>query len=180
MKLTPAASGLYFVGARRWAAVAFSAVVFFGTVGLSWLIIGDETRYYFTELLGDASRVGPVGTSFNQSWRGGISRILGHDAGYGPLVLAGLALWPVDRSGDVLRKWRDYVDSAPDELSTGCAVLTAPPEPFVPQHLRGGPVLAIVGMYVGDGHVVHAPRSNDYVRMAQMDRGAFIHSYGRP
>ena len=89
VKLTPAASGLYFVGARRWGAVVFSAVVFFGTVGISWLIIGDETRYYFTELLGDASRVGPIGTSFNQSWRGGISRILGHDAGYGPLVLAG-------------------------------------------------------------------------------------------
>ncbi|MGZ5392008.1 MAG: mannosyltransferase [Mycobacterium sp.] len=92
VKLTPAASGLYFVGARRWAAVAFSAVVFVGTVGISWLIIGDETRYYFTELLGDASRVGPIGTSFNQSWRGGISRILGHDAGYGPLVLAGIAV----------------------------------------------------------------------------------------
>jgi alpha-1,2-mannosyltransferase len=95
VKLTPAASGLYFVGARRWAAVAFSAAVFFGTVGISWLIIGDETRYYFTELLGDASRVGPIGTSFNQSWRGGISRILGHDAGYGPLVLAGIAVTAV-------------------------------------------------------------------------------------
>ena len=70
VKLTPAASGLYFVGARRWGAVVFSAVVFFGTVGISWLIIGDETRYYFTELLGDASRIGPIGTSFNQSWRG--------------------------------------------------------------------------------------------------------------
>ncbi|WP_006243021.1 mannosyltransferase [Mycolicibacterium tusciae] len=95
VKLTPAASGLYFLGARRWAAVAFSAVVFFATVGVSWLIIGDETRYYFTELLGDASRVGPIGTSFNQSWRGGISRILGHDAGYGPLVLAGIAVTAV-------------------------------------------------------------------------------------
>ena len=95
VKLTPAVAGLYFVGARRWAAVAFSAVVFFGTIGISWLIIGGETRYYFTELLGDASRVGPIGTSFNQSWRGGISRILGHDAGYGPLVLAGIAVTAV-------------------------------------------------------------------------------------
>jgi alpha-1,2-mannosyltransferase len=95
VKLTPAASGLYFLGARRWAAVAFSAVVFLATVGISWLIIGDETRFYFTKLLGDASRVGPIGTSFNQSWRGGISRILGHDAGYGPLVLAGIAVTAV-------------------------------------------------------------------------------------
>jgi alpha-1,2-mannosyltransferase len=95
VKLTPAVAGLYFLGARRWATVVFSAVVFFGTIGISWLIIGGETRYYFTELLGDASRVGPIGTSFNQSWRGGVSRILGHDAGYGPLVLAGIVVTAV-------------------------------------------------------------------------------------
>ena len=81
VKLTPAVSGLYFVGARRWGAAVFSAVVFFGSVAVSALVVGDQTRYYFTELLGDADRVGPIGTSFNQSWRGGISRILGHDAG---------------------------------------------------------------------------------------------------
>jgi alpha-1,2-mannosyltransferase len=95
VKLTPAVSGLYFLGARRWAAVVFSAVVFFATIGVSALVVGDQTRYYFTELLGDAGRVGPIGTSFNQSWRGGISRILGHDAGYGPLVLAGIAVTAV-------------------------------------------------------------------------------------
>ncbi|OBF89615.1 alpha-(1-2)-phosphatidylinositol mannosyltransferase [Mycobacterium sp. 852002-51152_SCH6134967] len=95
LKLTPAVSGLYFLGARRWGAVIFSAVVFVATVGISALTVGDETRRYFTELLGDANRVGPVGTSFNQSWRGGISRILGHDAGYGPAVLAGIAVTAV-------------------------------------------------------------------------------------
>ncbi|RAV06858.1 mannosyltransferase [Mycolicibacterium sp. GF69] len=95
LKLTPAISGLYFLGARRWGAAAFSAVVFFATVGVSALVVGDQTRRYFTELLGDADRVGPVGTSFNQSWRGGISRILGHDAGYGPVVLAGIAVTAV-------------------------------------------------------------------------------------
>nr|WP_090275781.1 mannosyltransferase [Mycolicibacterium komanii]CRL68875.1 mannosyltransferase [Mycolicibacterium komanii] len=95
LKLTPAVSGLYFLGARRWAAVAFSAVVFLATVGVSALVVGDQTRRYFTELLGDADRVGPIGTSFNQSWRGGISRILGHDAGYGPAVVAGIVVTAV-------------------------------------------------------------------------------------
>jgi alpha-1,2-mannosyltransferase len=75
--------------------VVFSAVVFVGTIAVSALVVGDQTRYYFTELLGDARRVGPIGTSFNQSWRGGISRILGHDAGYGPLVLAAIAVTAV-------------------------------------------------------------------------------------
>lgn len=95
IKLTPAVTGLYFLGMRRWGAAVFSAVVFFGTVGLSVAVIGQQARFYFTDLLGDARRVGPIGTSFNQSWRGAISRILGHDAGYGPVVLAAIAVTAV-------------------------------------------------------------------------------------
>ncbi len=95
VKLTPAIGVLYFVGVRRWATAVFSAVVFAATVGISWAVVGDQARYYFTDLIGDADRVGPVGTVFNQSWRGGISRILGHDAGYGPPVLAVIAVTAV-------------------------------------------------------------------------------------
>ncbi|GFG55334.1 polyprenol-phosphate-mannose-dependent alpha-(1-2)-phosphatidylinositol pentamannoside mannosyltransferase [Mycolicibacterium agri] len=95
VKLTPAVSGLYFLGVRRWATVVFSAVVFLATIAVSALVVGGQTRYYFTELLGDAKRVGPIGTSFNQSWRGGISRILGHDAGYGPVVVAAILVTAV-------------------------------------------------------------------------------------
>src|SRR6478752_388995 len=61
----------------------------------------------------------------------------------GPIVLAGLALWPIDRAPEVMRAWRDYVDGAPDELSTGCAILTAPPAEFVPEDLKGQ---AAIGM----------------------------------
>ena len=46
--------------------------------------------------------------------------------------------------------WRDYVDDAPDELSTACVVLTAPPEEFVPDHLKGQAALGMAAMYVGD------------------------------
>lgn len=92
IKLTPAITGVYLAGMRRWGAAVFSAVVFAATVAGPIAIIGDQARYYFTDLLGDARRVGPIGTSFNQSWRGGVSRILGHDAGYGPWVLAGIAV----------------------------------------------------------------------------------------
>ncbi len=95
IKLTPAITGVYLAGMRRWGAALFAAVVFAATVALPVAVIGQQARYYFTDLLGDASRIGPIGTSFNQSWRGGISRILGHDAGYGPLVLAGIALTAV-------------------------------------------------------------------------------------
>ena len=95
VKLTPAVSGLYFLGARRWGALVFSAVVFFLTVAVSALVVGGQAHHYFTRLLGDASRVGPIATSFNQSWRGGISRIMGADAGYGPVVLIGITVTAV-------------------------------------------------------------------------------------
>ena len=95
VKLTPAITAVYFLGARRVGAALFSAVVFLATVVVSLLVVGDQARYYFTDLLGDARRVGPIATSFNQSWRGAISRILGHDAGYGPLVLAAIAVTAV-------------------------------------------------------------------------------------
>jgi alpha-1,2-mannosyltransferase len=95
IKLTPAITGVYLVGARRWAAAVFSAVVFVATIGISVVVVGDQARYYFTELLGDAHRVGPIATSFNQSWRGGISRILGHDVGFGPPLLAAVAVTAV-------------------------------------------------------------------------------------
>jgi alpha-1,2-mannosyltransferase len=95
IKLTPAIADAYFVGVRRWGAAVFSPVVFLATVGVSILVVGDQARYYFTDLLGDTRRVGPICTSFNQSWRGGICRLLGYDAGFGPLVLAGIAVTAV-------------------------------------------------------------------------------------
>jgi FAD/FMN-containing dehydrogenase len=68
----------------------------------------------------------------------------------GPMVFGGLAAWPIERAPEVLRGWRDYVDNAPDELSTGMVILTAPPEDFVPKEVQGSPIIGLVGMYVGD------------------------------
>jgi FAD/FMN-containing dehydrogenase len=68
----------------------------------------------------------------------------------GPLVLAGMALFEIERAATVLRGWREWAGAAPDELSTACVVLTAPPEPFVPSALQGKPVLAVPVLYVGD------------------------------
>ncbi|CAM3342892.1 mannosyltransferase [Mycobacterium frederiksbergense] len=87
IKLTPAITGVYFVGARRWAAAVFSAVVFLISVGLSYFVVGNQIWMYFTDIMGDTS-VNPIGYVLNQSWRGGLSRILGHDAGQGVLVLS--------------------------------------------------------------------------------------------
>jgi FAD/FMN-containing dehydrogenase len=68
----------------------------------------------------------------------------------GPNVLAGLALWPISEAERVIPAYRDYVESAPDELSTACVIITGPPEEFVPEELHGQPCLGMAAMYVGD------------------------------
>jgi alpha-1,2-mannosyltransferase len=95
IKLTPAVSGLYFVAQRRWATVVWSAVVFAATIGLSYLVAGKQAHEYFGTLLGDASRIGPVGSVWNQSLRGALSRVVGHDVETGALLIAGLAVLAV-------------------------------------------------------------------------------------
>lgn len=92
IKLTPAITGLYFLMQRRWKAAAFSGVAFAGTVGVSYLLIGAEARVYFADLLGDADRIGPVGSVWNQSLRGALSRLLGYDVETGAVWLVAVAL----------------------------------------------------------------------------------------
>jgi alpha-1,2-mannosyltransferase len=92
MKLTPAVAGLYLAAARRWKAVAFSAMVFGATVVLSIAVGGAQARFYFTDLLGNADRVGVVDTPMNQSLRGVIGYLTGHDTGYGPLLLVAVVV----------------------------------------------------------------------------------------
>jgi FAD/FMN-containing dehydrogenase len=50
----------------------------------------------------------------------------------------------------VLTTFRDWARDLPDEGSMLAAILTAPPEPFVPQELTGRPVVAILGCWCGD------------------------------
>ncbi|MCV7133519.1 mannosyltransferase [Mycobacterium hodleri] len=91
IKLTPATTGFYFLGMRRWAAAAFSAVAYFGTVAVAYLAFRDDTSRYFPGQMIEAGRTLPVGSSWNQSWLGGISRIVGHDAGPRSLVIVAIA-----------------------------------------------------------------------------------------
>jgi alpha-1,2-mannosyltransferase len=95
VKLTPAVAGLYFAGARRWKVVALSPVVFVSTVALSIAVGGAQARFYFTDLLGDAARVGEVDKPTNQSLRGVVAILTGEDVGYGPLLLGAVVVTAV-------------------------------------------------------------------------------------
>ena len=55
----------------------------------------------------------------------------------GPIVMAGLMLWPGERGRDVTEAVREVTESAPDELATAVVYLSGPPEEFVPPELQG-------------------------------------------
>jgi FAD/FMN-containing dehydrogenase len=64
-------------------------------------------------------------------------------------VTAALLLWQPEAGPDVLRTYRDFMESAPDEIGGGVLYLTGPAEGFVPAHLVGKPALAVLAIYAG-------------------------------
>ena len=68
----------------------------------------------------------------------------------GPLVLAGLLLYPGPMAREVLTHFRNYMATAPDAVGSGVAFITAPPEDFVPEPARGQPAVGVVICYNGD------------------------------
>ena len=68
----------------------------------------------------------------------------------GPVVLGGMLLYPGFMAREVLRNWRDFMADAPREVGSGVALITAPPEEFVPEAARGMPAVGVIVLYAGD------------------------------
>jgi FAD/FMN-containing dehydrogenase len=66
-----------------------------------------------------------------------------------PVTTLALLLFTPDRGPDVVRRYRDFAEEAPDEVGGGALYLTGPPEEFVPEHLRGRLTLGVGVMYAG-------------------------------
>ncbi|MFI5822368.1 FAD-binding oxidoreductase [Streptomyces rishiriensis] len=69
-----------------------------------------------------------------------------------PVDAVGVAvtLWPVDRTAEVLRWYREFLPAAPEELSGFFAVLAVPPGPPFPEPIHGHRMCAVVWCYTGD------------------------------
>jgi FAD/FMN-containing dehydrogenase len=67
----------------------------------------------------------------------------------GPDIVAGLLVFPHDQAADVLRQYREFVRSAPEELSVWAILRKAPPLPFLPQSVHGQDVLVLAVFYCG-------------------------------
>lgn len=64
-------------------------------------------------------------------------------------IIGGMVIYPMTGAKDILRFYRDFVATAPDELTTMFVFLIAPPAPFIPPEWQGKPAAAIVGAYTG-------------------------------
>jgi FAD/FMN-containing dehydrogenase len=61
----------------------------------------------------------------------------------GPLVTAGLIVFPFAQAREVLIQYRDLVDQLPDQMSVWAVLRKAPPLPFLPQEVHGQDIVAL-------------------------------------
>jgi FAD/FMN-containing dehydrogenase len=108
----------------------------------------DENEDLFWAVRGAGSNFGVV-TSFE---------FQAHPAG--PMVAVGAIFYTPEDAREVLAAWRDYMASAPEELSSLAFFWNVPPhEPFPPEH-QGKPVLIIAAVHsesVEEGEPVVQP-----------------------
>jgi hypothetical protein len=64
-------------------------------------------------------------------------------------VLAGPTLWSLDKAADVMRWYREFIISAPENLNGFFAFLTVPPLPSFPRHLHLQRMCGVVWCYAG-------------------------------
>jgi FAD/FMN-containing dehydrogenase len=75
-------------------------------------------------------------------------------------LLVGIFVFPLERGRDVLRFYRDFIATAPEEIGGFPAFLVAPPLPFLPEEAHGKTFCAILATWAGPiekGEAAFAP-----------------------
>ena len=77
-----------------------------------------------------------------------------------PEIYAGCFFWPIDRATEILKAWREWVETVPDECESIGRMLQLPDAPFLPDHLRGRSFVLIEPACIGsesDGSALVQP-----------------------
>ena len=98
---------------------------------------GDENPDLFWGIRGGGGNFGVV-TSFEYRLHS-----------VGPIVLAGPVFYPFEDAPEVLRFYREFIATAPDELTTIFELSVAPPLPFLPEEVHGKPIVMVGACYAG-------------------------------
>jgi FAD/FMN-containing dehydrogenase len=68
---------------------------------------------------------------------------------HGPIVAFAGVFYRVEDAAQVLPRWRDYCDGAPDEVTSVAVAITMPADPNLPPAIHNQACLVIGGVYVG-------------------------------
>jgi FAD/FMN-containing dehydrogenase len=82
---------------------------------------------------------------------GGLGIITGMEIRLYPVnqFYGGNLYYSIDRAPELFARYREWIASAPDELTSSIVVMNYPPLPFVPEPLRGKAIAQIRGAYCG-------------------------------
>ena len=67
----------------------------------------------------------------------------------GPEILAGLLVFPFAQAKQILTQYRQFANTAPEDLSVWVVLRQAPPLPFLPQDVHGREVIVLPIFYAG-------------------------------
>jgi FAD/FMN-containing dehydrogenase len=67
----------------------------------------------------------------------------------GPEILAGLIVFPFAQAKQILTRYRQFADAAPEDLSVWVVLRQAPPLPFLPENVHGQEVVVLPIFYAG-------------------------------
>ena len=67
----------------------------------------------------------------------------------GPEIFAGLVVFPFGQAKQVLHRYREFVDLAPEDLNVWVVLRKAPPLPFLPESVHGKEVVVLPIFYPG-------------------------------
>jgi hypothetical protein len=65
-------------------------------------------------------------------------------------VHAGALFWPVERGKDVWPRWREWVDTLPEDMTTWARYMNFPPLPDIPEPLRGQDFVIVEACSLGE------------------------------
>ena len=68
----------------------------------------------------------------------------------GPMVTLCAPFYPLnDGAGDIIRRWRDFMAEAPEDISSQCLIWSIPAHPNFPEELHGTPVVITAAVHSG-------------------------------
>ncbi len=67
----------------------------------------------------------------------------------GPMVTLCAPFYPLENGADTLRRWRDFMAEAPEDISSSCLFWSIPAHPNFPEELHGTPVVITAAVHSG-------------------------------